>query len=72
MHHANGIKTVQAFREAAADSTVKDAVVLAAARANFENVPPGFVAKASAEKGSVPVRILETVRRAARDSDAST
>ena len=72
MHRANSIKTLQAFREAVADSTVKDAVVLEAARATFENVPPGFVAKASADQGSGPVRILETVRRAARDSDAST
>lgn len=69
MHRANSIKTLQAFREAAADPTVKDAVVLEAARATFENVPPGFVAKASAEQGSGPVRILESVRRAARDSD---
>ena len=71
MHRANSIKTLQAFREAVADSTVKDAVVLEAARATFENVPPGFVAKASADQGSGPVRILETIRRAARDSDAS-
>ena len=72
MHRANSIKTLQAFREAVADSTVKDAVVLEVARATFENVPPGFVAKASAEQGSGPVRILETVRRAAKDSNTPT
>ena len=72
MHRANSIKTLQAFREAVADPTVKDAVVLEAARATFENVPPGFVAKTSAEQGSGPVRILETIRRAARDSDTPT
>ena len=71
MHRANSIKTLQAFREAVADSTVKDAVVLEAARATFENVPPGFVAKASAEQGFGPVRILESIRRASRDSNTS-
>ena len=72
MHRANSIKTLQAFREAVADPAVKDAVVMEAARATFENVPPGFVSKASAEQGSGPVRILETVRRAARDTDTPT
>ena len=61
-HRANSIKTLQAFREAATDSDVKDAVVLEAARATFENVPPGFVSKGT--KPSLgAIRVMETLRR---------
>lgn len=62
-HRANSIMTLQAFREAVGDPDVKDAVVLEAARATFENVPPGFVSK-GADQGPGPLRILETVRNA--------
>ena len=62
-HRANSIMTLQAFREAVGDPNVKDAVVLEAARATFENVPPGFVSK-GADQSPGPLRILETVRNA--------
>ena len=59
-HRANSILTLQAFRNAVSDPEVKDAVVLEAARATFENVPPGFVSKGT-EQGAGPVRVLDSL-----------
>ena len=41
LHRANSIQTIQAFRESANAEATKDAVVLEAARAIFENVQTG-------------------------------
>ena len=59
-HRANSIMTLQAFRNAVSDPDIKDAVVLEAARATFENVPPGFVTKGT-EQGVGSVRLLDSL-----------
>lgn len=60
-HRAISLQTLQAFRQAASDEVSKDAVVLEAARAVYENVPSGFIGKHASDKqgGS---RILELIR----------
>ena len=56
-HRAVSIQTLRAFHQAADDPAAKDAVVLEAARAVYENVPTGYVLRQSAE----PVGIARTV-----------
>ncbi len=66
-HRAISLQTLQAFRQAASDEVSKDAVVLEAARAVYENVPSGFIGKHVSDKqgGS---RILELIRSIDRKS----
>lgn len=57
-HRAASLRTLQAFRQSAADSSTKDAVVLEAARAVYENVPTGYLGKSSSD-GHPTGRTLE-------------
>ena len=58
-HRALSIQTVQAFHRSAADTTVKDAVVLEAARAIYANVPIGLVDDGQQDQSS---RIIEVTK----------
>lgn len=60
-HRAVSLQTLQAFRQAAEDSSTKDAVVLEAARAIYENVPSGYIGRQSADQ-SVGSRTVEFIR----------
>ena len=62
-HRAVSLQTLQAFHRAAEDGAAKDAVVLEAARAVYENVPSGYIAKQAAEGGS-GMRTIELIRNA--------
>ena len=62
-HRAVSLQSLQAFHQAAADPVAKDAVVLEAARAVYENVPSGFIGRQAAEKGGY-ARTLEVVKGA--------
>lgn len=64
-HRAVSLQTLQAFHQSAEDPAAKDAVVLEAARAVYENVPSGYVARHSSE-GSGGGRTLEVIRNANR------
>ena len=59
-HRAVSLQTLQAFHKAAEDKAAKDAVVLEAARAVYENVPSGYIGHAESDRGST--RLLEIVR----------
>lgn len=59
-HRANSIQTIQAFRESANAEATKDAVVLEAARAIFENVQTGDLG-ASPDSPSI-AKTIELVR----------
>lgn len=59
-HRANSIQTIQAFRESANAEPTKDAVVLEAARAIFENVDTGDLGT-SPERPSIS-NIIDLVR----------
>ena len=62
-HRAISLETLQAFQNAVDDPTARDAVVLEAARAVYENVPSGYIGRQPAEQSSGG-RILELIRTA--------
>lgn len=62
-HRALSLQTLQAFHKAAEDAAAKDAVVLEAARAVYENVPSGYIGRQSAD-GIAGTRTLELIRNA--------
>ena len=64
-HRAVSIQTLQAFHKAAEDAAAKDAVVLEAARAVYENVPSGYIGRHAAE-GGASIRTLELIRNATK------
>ena len=64
-HRAVSLQTLQAFHKAAEDSAAKDAVVLEAARAVYENVPSGYIGRQATGQGTGG-RTLEVVRSAGR------
>ena len=66
-HRAVSLQTLQAFHQAADDPTAKDAVVLEAARAVYENVPSGYIARQAAESAGHG-RTLEIIKSAGRGS----
>ena len=70
-HRAVSLQTLQAFHKAAADEAAKDAVVLEAARAVYENVTSGYIARQTSEQGG-PTRLLEIVRNANKMAPPST
>lgn len=59
-HRAVSLQTLKAFAAATNDAGVKDAVVLEAARAAFENTPNGFIRRDGADNGA-RLRALEVV-----------
>jgi len=69
-HRAVSLQTLQAFHSAAEDAAAKDAVVLEAARAVYENVPSGYIGRQANERGG-NARTLEIIRGANRMSQAS-
>lgn len=64
-HRAVSLQTLQALHKAAEDSAAKDAVVLEAARAVYENVPSGYIGRQATGQGT-GARTLEVVRGADR------
>ena len=66
-HRAVSLQTLQAFHKAAEDKAAKDAVVLEAARAVYENVPSGYIGHAESDRGST--RMLEIVRSISKSND---
>ncbi|MYB76104.1 MAG: hypothetical protein F4X83_03210 [Chloroflexi bacterium] len=66
-HRGMSLQTLQAFHRAADDPAAKDAVVLEAARAVYENVPTGYIARQSAQQGG-GARTLELIKNANRGS----
>ena len=60
-HRALSIQTVQAFHHASADPTVKDAVVLEAARAIYANVPIGLVDDGQQDQSSKIIEITKAI-----------
>ncbi len=69
-HRAVSLQTLRAFRQAVEDSAVKDAVVLEAARAVYENVPSGYIGRQATEQGA-NARMIEVIRGANRADQAS-
>ena len=65
-HRAVSLQTLQAFHQAAEDPAARDAVVLEAARAVYENVPSGYIGRQAAEH-SGHGRTLEIIKNAGRD-----
>ena len=70
-HRAVSIQTLRAFHQAADDPAAKDAVVLEAARAVYENVPTGYVLRQSAEPVGIArtVELIKGVGRSSRSMD---
>ncbi|MYE01063.1 MAG: hypothetical protein F4Y03_07240 [Alphaproteobacteria bacterium] len=64
-HRAVSLQTLQAFHQVADDPAAKDAVVLEAARAVYENVPSGYIARQVSEP-SGHGRTLEIIKNASR------
>ena len=62
-HRAVSLQTLQAFHQAAEDPAARDAVVLEAARAVYENVPSGYIGRQAAEHGGHG-RTLEIIKNA--------
>ena len=60
-HRAISLETLQAFQNAVDDPTARDAVVLEAARAVYENVPSGYIGRQTSEQAGGG-RILELIR----------
>lgn len=60
-HRAVSLQTLQAFHQATEDAAAKDAVVLEAARAVYENVPSGYIGRQSSEH-SASARIVEIIK----------
>lgn len=61
-HRATSIQTLQAFLAAATDGAARDAVVMEAARAVYENVPTGYLAKEGTDRGGGASRTVELVK----------
>lgn len=64
-HRAVSLQTLQAFHQAAEDPAARDAIVLEAARAVYENVPSGYIGRQAAEHGGHG-RTLEIIKNAGR------
>lgn len=64
-HRAISLQTLQAFLKSAEDPVAKDAVVLEAARAVYENVPSGYIARQASQQGA-GARTLEIIKNANR------
>lgn len=62
-HRENSIGTVRAFRESGTDDATKDAIVMEAARAVFENVQTGYLGK-SADSPALVSRTVEIAKTA--------
>ena len=62
-HRAVSLQTLQAFHHAAEDAVAKDAVVLEAARAVYENVPSGYIRREAAGYGASS-RMAELIKNA--------
>ena len=72
-HRAVSLQTLQAFHKSVEDPAAKDAVVLEAARAVYENVPSGYIGRQATGPGAGS-RTLEVIRganRASRTTDES-
>ena len=69
-HRAVSLQTLQAFHHAAEDAAAKDAVVLEAARAVYENVPSGYIGRQAAEHGA-STRVVELIKSANKASQTS-
>lgn len=69
-HRAISLQTLQAFHKSAEDPAAKDAVVLEAARAVYENVPSGYIGRQATGPGA-GARTLEVIRGANRASRAA-
>ena len=67
-HRAISLETLQAFQNAVDDLAARDAVVLEAARAVYENVPSGYIGRQAADQSSGG-RILELIRSAKPQSN---
>ena len=65
-HRAVSLQTLQAFHHAAEDPAAKDAVVLEAARAVYENVPSGYIGRQQTAEHGGHGRTLEIIRSAGR------
>ena len=48
-HRATSLQTLRAFRESVKDESASDTIAVEAARAAFENIPTGFIAKQASE-----------------------
>ena len=48
-HRATSLQTLRAFRESVGDESASDTIAVEAARAAFENIPTGFIAKQTSE-----------------------
>ena len=60
-HRAVSIQTLQAFHQAAGEPATKDAVVLEAAKAVFENVATGYIGRQSSDQPGV-ARVVEVIK----------
>ena len=69
-HRAISLQTLQAFHKSAEDPAAKDAVVLEAARAVYENVPSGYIGRQATGPGA-GARTLEVIRGANRGPRAA-
>ena len=69
-HRAVSLQTLQAFHKSAEDPAAKDAIVLEAARAVYENVPSGYIGRQATGPGA-GARTLEVIRGANRASRAA-
>ena len=71
-HRAVSLQTLQAFRQAAEDTSTKDAVVLEAARAIYENVPSGYIGRQAADQnmGSRTVEFIRGIGKTDKSGDS--
>ncbi len=69
-HRGMSLQTLQAFHRFADDPAAKDAVVLEAARAVYENVPTGYIARQPVQQGG-GARTLELIKNTNRGSPES-
>ena len=69
-HRAISLQTLQAFLKSAEDPVAKDAVVLEAARAVYENVPSGYIARQAAQQ-NIGARTLEIIKNSNRTASES-
>ena len=69
-HRAISLQTLQAFHKSAEDPAAKDAVVLEAARAVYENVPSGYIARQASQQGAT-ARTLEIIKNANRSPQST-
>ena len=70
-HRAVSLQTLEAFLEAPRDPAARDAVVLEAARAVYENVPTGYIARQPAQQNTLgrTVEVIKNAGRGAADQD---